>query len=72
MKIRLAFCLLLGAGILVFAGALSAERSAQAPADTIIVHGKVYTMNAEQPWAQAVAIHDGKILAVGGDAEIRS
>ncbi len=27
-------------------------------------------MNAEQPWAEAVAIYDGKILAVGGDAEI--
>jgi predicted amidohydrolase YtcJ len=71
MKIRLAFCLLLGAGIVVFAGPRSAERSAQAPADTVIVHGKVYTMNANQPWAQAVAIHDGKILAVGGDAEIQ-
>jgi len=71
MKIRLVFCLLLGAGTLALAGARSAERSADAPTDTIIVHGKVYTMNAKQPWAQAVAIRDGRIIAVGDDAEIQ-
>jgi predicted amidohydrolase YtcJ len=71
MKIRLVFYLLLGTSILAFAGARSAERSADAPADTIIVRGRVYTMNAKQPWAQAVAIHDGEIIAVGDDAEIQ-
>lgn len=39
-------------------------------ADTILVHGKVYTENATQPWAQAVAIRGEKIVAVGDDAEI--
>jgi predicted amidohydrolase YtcJ len=39
-------------------------------ADTIVVHGKVYTVNAVQPWAQAVAIRGEKIVAVGEDAEI--
>ena len=39
-------------------------------ADVIISHGKVYTVNPAQPWAQAVAVKDGKIIAVGTDADI--
>src|SRR5438552_16670293 len=38
------------------------------PADIIVVHGRVYTENPQQPWAQAVAIHRGKIVAVGDEA----
>ena len=40
------------------------------PADTIVLHGRVYTENAKQPWAQAVAVRGAKIVAVGSDAEI--
>ena len=40
------------------------------PADIIVLHGRVYTENPEQPWAQAVAIYRGKIVAVGDDPEI--
>src|SRR5260370_25788768 len=40
------------------------------PADIIVVHGRVYTENPQQPWAQAVAIYRGKIVAVGDDPEI--
>jgi predicted amidohydrolase YtcJ len=39
-------------------------------ADTVVVHGKVYTANARQQWAEAVALRGGKIIAVGSDAEI--
>lgn len=39
-------------------------------ADTIVVHGKVYTLNTKQPWAEAVAIAGDKIVAVGSDVEI--
>jgi predicted amidohydrolase YtcJ len=39
-------------------------------ADTIIARGRVYTGNSEQPWAQAVAIHDGKIIAVGDEPTV--
>ena len=38
------------------------------PADIIVVHGRVYTENSQQPWAHAVAIHRGKIVAVGDEA----
>src|SRR6202165_2184558 len=40
------------------------------PADIIVLHGHVYTENPKQPWAQAVAIYRGKIVAVGDDPEI--
>jgi len=40
------------------------------PADIIVIHGRVYTENPKQPWAQAVAIRSAKIAAVGEDAAI--
>ena len=40
------------------------------PADIIVIHGRVYTENPKQPWAQAVAIRGAKIVAVGEDATI--
>ena len=40
------------------------------PADIIVIHGRVYTENPKQPWAQAVAIHRAKIVAVGDDTTI--
>ena len=40
------------------------------PADIIVIHGRVYTENPKQPWAQAVAIYKGKITAVGDDTNI--
>jgi predicted amidohydrolase YtcJ len=62
---------------IIFALALSDSSAAQNAqdatphaADTILVNGKVYTVNAQQPWAHAVAIRDGKILSIGEDAEI--
>jgi predicted amidohydrolase YtcJ len=39
-------------------------------ADTILVHGRVYTVDTKQPWAEAVAMRGEKILAVGDNAEI--
>ncbi len=47
-----------------------AQNANTAPADTIVLHGRVYTENAKKPWAQAVAIRGAKIVAVGSDMEI--
>jgi predicted amidohydrolase YtcJ len=61
----------LGATTLLFAIATASAQSGKViPADTIVIHGEVYTVNAKQPWAKAVAIRDSKILAVGDDSEI--
>ena len=37
-------------------------------ADLVFTNGRVYTVDAERSWAQAVAIRDGKIVYVGDDA----
>ena len=39
--------------------------------DLILVNGKVWTGDAERPWAEAVAVRGGTILAVGTTAEMR-
>jgi predicted amidohydrolase YtcJ len=40
-------------------------------ADRVFVNGKVYQVDARRSWAEAVAVHGGRIVAVGGDAEVR-
>ncbi len=39
-------------------------------ADSIYFNGKIYTVNEQQPWAEAVAIKAGKIVAVGDLADV--
>lgn len=34
-------------------------------ADLILTNGRIYTVDTARPWAQAVAISGGRILAVG-------
>ncbi|HEX6930208.1 MAG TPA: amidohydrolase family protein, partial [Gammaproteobacteria bacterium] len=51
--------------LLAAAGCAAPDR-----ADLVIVDGTVYTAEAKQPVAEAVAVKDGRILAVGDDAEI--
>ncbi|MFN8460117.1 MAG: amidohydrolase [Anaerolineae bacterium] len=40
------------------------------PADLILTNGRVYTVDANQPWAEAVACANGRIIAVGRNEEI--
>jgi len=54
---------------LSFAMAASAQRKTQ-PADTIVLHGKIYTLNPQQAWAEALAIRGERIVAVGSDSDI--
>ncbi len=46
--------------------------SAQQPADLILIHGKILTVDAKDSIAQAIAIRQGKIIAVGSDQQIHS
>ncbi|HEY7659452.1 MAG TPA: amidohydrolase [Actinomycetota bacterium] len=41
-------------------------------ADLAFVNGAVYTVRTEMPWAEAVAVRDGRIVQVGTDEEVRS
>ena len=38
--------------------------------DLILVHGRIYTEDPAQPWAQALAVRKHRIMAVGSDAEV--
>jgi len=40
-------------------------------ADVVYTNGKIYTVNEAQPWAEAVAIKDGKFLKVGSDTDVK-
>lgn len=40
-------------------------------ADLALVNGEVYRVDAAGTWAQAIAVRDGRIVAVGTDREIR-
>jgi predicted amidohydrolase YtcJ len=55
--------------LLLVASVATPDAGAQT-ADTIIHHAKIYTVNAKQPWAEALAIHGDKIIAVGTEAEV--
>jgi predicted amidohydrolase YtcJ len=72
LRPRLVFTLFaLFAALAVVTCPLFAQQSARlAPAEILIVHAKVYTLDPAKPWAQAIAIRHGKIQAVGRDEEV--
>ncbi len=51
--------------LLCIASLVSAQQ-----ADVIVHHARIYTVNPAQPWADAVALRDGKVLAVGSEQEV--
>ena len=42
-----------------------AVAQAAGPADLILFHGNIHTLNEQQPRAQAVAVQKGRILQIG-------
>lgn len=50
----------------------SCSATNQPEADTIFINADAYTVNSKQPTAEAVAVKDGKILAVGTTQELNS
>ncbi|QIK62586.1 amidohydrolase [Leucobacter viscericola] len=42
----------------------------QTPADLIFTNARVYTADATQPWAEAIALKDGRLTAVGSATEV--
>jgi len=49
----------------------NAQSSPNAAADILLINGKIITVDAQDSIAQALAIHNGKIVAVGSNQEIR-
>jgi len=60
-------CICFGA---VAPGAAQNSKKAKNTADTVVLHGRIYTLDSKQPWAQALAIRADTIAAVGDDASI--
>ncbi|OUB51207.1 amidohydrolase [Bacillus thuringiensis serovar argentinensis] len=46
---------------------LNLEEEKKEIAETIFINGKIYTVENQQPWAEAVAISKGKIIYVGNN-----
>jgi predicted amidohydrolase YtcJ len=59
------------AALTVAAGLASARAQVPDAADLILIDGKVITLDGAAPIVQAVAIGDGRVLAVGANADIR-
>jgi len=57
--------------VLTAALALGACGGASDAADLLLVNGRIYTLDADQPWVEAVAIDGEWIVAVGTNAAIR-
>lgn len=43
---------------------------AQPTADAVVINARIYTVNSQQPWAEALAIGGDKILAVGSAKDV--
>jgi len=74
-RLALALIFLLGLGTAACepgASSRGASGAGSDAADLILVGGTVITVDAEVPDGEAVAIRDGRILAVGTDDEIRA
>lgn len=50
--------------------ALVPAMAAEAPADLVLLNGRIWTGATTQPWAEAVAVHAGRFLAVGTSSDI--
>lgn len=59
-------CILL---VLIVLG-FSASAFTEQKADTVYINGKFYTVNEDQPWAQAVAIADKRFIKVGSNEDV--
>jgi len=57
-------------GVMLLTGC-NAKTSSSA-ADLVLTNGKIYTVNEEQPWAEAVAIKDGRFIVVGSSADVEA
>ena len=58
--------------LLLFLGLASTGAVAATPkADLVFTNGKIVTLEAKQPQVTAVAVKDGRILALGSDQEIQ-
>src|SRR5260221_424979 len=51
---------------------MAADAPAQPPADVIVTNARIYTVNPQQKWAEAIAVRGDKIIAVGDRKQIEA
>jgi len=56
--------------LLIISCQLPLDSSSEQSADVIITGAKIFTSDNQQPWAEAVAIKDGRFIYVGNDAGV--
>ena len=56
--------------LICVSGASGCRQQKSTPGDTLLIHARIYTVNSKEPWAQAMAVRAGKIVAVGSDQAI--
>jgi predicted amidohydrolase YtcJ len=71
MKRKVKALVLLGAG-LCLAGATHAQQADLSSPDLVLINGNVLTMDGRSSVVEALAVLDGKILATGSNASVKS
>src|SRR5258708_36109824 len=67
---RLCIAFLL-ASLLLIEAAMASDAPAQ-PADVIVTNARIYTVNPQQKWAEAIAVRGDKIIAVGDRKQVEA
>ena len=58
--------------LVLYVVACSPSAGVQDAADTVYINGRIYTVNEAQPWAEAVAIQEGRFTVVGSTADVEA
>src|SRR5258708_7707615 len=59
------------ASLLLIKAAMASDARAQ-PADVIVTNARIYTVNPQQKWAEAIAVRGDKIIAVGDRKQVEA
>ncbi|WXL26444.1 amidohydrolase [Ectopseudomonas mendocina] len=49
---------------------MSVSHASALPADLLLINGRIYTVEDQHPWAEAVAVRDGRFVAVGSNSDV--
>ena len=60
-----------GLAVVLVCVLITITNGAQERAEMAIINGKIYTVAEQNPWAEAVAVRDGKIIAIGEYRDVR-
>ncbi len=58
--------------LLLAAVSLPAAAESSPPADVIVINARIYTVNPQQKWAEAMAVRGDQIFAIGDKAKIET